>query len=115
VDLLRVEPYPYTEICCGRNEVTNIKVEHVTDVQEDKHQLVKLLPVIKAEQEVCPCIQCYTRSRHTQIDSCFSYMSVPNHMKYMNSFEWVLKNYSHNISGGFNFVEYYVQSVPVTF
>jgi hypothetical protein len=58
VNLLEVVPCSYTETCRGGNQVMDIKVEDVTDVQEDKPPLLELLPVIKAEEEVCLCIHC---------------------------------------------------------
>jgi hypothetical protein len=58
VNVLEVVPYSHTETCCGGNQVIGIKVEDVTDVQEDKYPQRELLPVIKAEEEVCLCIHC---------------------------------------------------------
>jgi hypothetical protein len=53
VKLLEIVPYSHIQTCHGGNQVMDIKVEDVTDIQEDKSQLVELLPVIKAEKEVC--------------------------------------------------------------
>jgi hypothetical protein len=53
MNLVEVVPYSYTETFRSGNQVIDTKVEDVTDVQEDKHPVVELLQVIKAEQEVC--------------------------------------------------------------
>jgi hypothetical protein len=58
VNLVEAVPYSHTEICCGGNQVIDIKVDDVTEVQEEKYILRELLPVIKAEEEICLCIHC---------------------------------------------------------
>jgi hypothetical protein len=57
VNLLEDVPCSYTEKCCSENQVIDTEVEDVIDIEEDKHQLVELLRVIKVEQEVCPAVQ----------------------------------------------------------
>jgi hypothetical protein len=53
VNLLEIVPYSHIQTCHAGNQFMDIKVEDFTVVQEDKCQLVELLPVIKAEREVC--------------------------------------------------------------
>jgi hypothetical protein len=56
MDLLEVVPGSYIETCHDENHVLDIKVEDVIDVQEDEHPVLITFPVIKAEHEVCLCI-----------------------------------------------------------
>jgi hypothetical protein len=56
MDLLKVVPGSYSETCLTSshvgNQVTDIKVEDVTDILEEDDPISTTLPVIKAEHEV---------------------------------------------------------------
>jgi hypothetical protein len=53
MDLLKVEPGSDDETCHDGNHAIYIKVEDVTDIQEEEHPVLITPPLIKAEQEVC--------------------------------------------------------------
>jgi hypothetical protein len=60
-DLLKVVPGSYNETCLppqNTNQI-NIKLEEVTNIQEEKDPVEITFPNIKAEQEViCMCVHC---------------------------------------------------------
>jgi hypothetical protein len=58
MDLLKDVPGSDTEMCYDGNQVTDVKAEDVTDIQEDEHPVLVACPVIKTEQVVCLYIQC---------------------------------------------------------
>jgi hypothetical protein len=65
MDSLKAEPGSDSESCCDENQVIDMKVEDVTDTQEDEHPVLITSPLVKAKQEVCLCIQSY--SHYTDI------------------------------------------------
>jgi hypothetical protein len=58
MDLLKVEPGSDSETCHDGNQVIDIKVEEVTDIQEEEDPLRRTFTVIKTEHEVS-CISVY--------------------------------------------------------
>jgi hypothetical protein len=57
MELVNVVPGSDSGTCNDGSQVISIKDEDVTDFQEDEDPLLITSPVIKAEQEVHPCIQ----------------------------------------------------------
>jgi hypothetical protein len=51
-NLLELVPGSYSETCYNGNQVINIKVEEVTDIQEEENPVPETFPAIKAEHEV---------------------------------------------------------------
>jgi hypothetical protein len=85
MDLPKGEPCSSSETCLvssyGGNWVAGIKVEEVTDVEEDPESITS--PVIKTEHEVScrsVCVQCHTHFTNTQ--NC-----VSGHMVHLDSGE----------------------------
>jgi hypothetical protein len=56
IELVKFVPGSDSDTCHAENQDVSIKEEDVTDIQEDEEHLLTASPVIKAEQEVCPCI-----------------------------------------------------------
>jgi hypothetical protein len=67
MELLNVVPGSDSETCHDGNQDVSVKVEDVTDMQEVEQPLQVTSPLIKAEQEVRPCIQCVTNFSDIQI------------------------------------------------
>jgi hypothetical protein len=81
--LLNVGPHLYNETCPASsrvgNQVTSIKVENDTYMQEDEDPISTTLPVIKMEHEVS-CMSVFL------ISICLSI-----HIKQLHCGEWILK------------------------
>jgi hypothetical protein len=60
MELLNFVPGSDSKMCHDGNQDISVKVECVTDMQEVEQPLQVTSRLIKAEQEVCPCIQCLT-------------------------------------------------------
>jgi hypothetical protein len=58
MDLLKVGPGSDGETCHDGNHAIYIKVEDVTDIQEEEHPVLITPSLIKAEQEVCLFVHC---------------------------------------------------------
>jgi hypothetical protein len=59
MDSLKAELGSDSETCHDGNQVIDMKVEDVTDTQEDEHLVLITSQVVNAEQEVCLCFQPY--------------------------------------------------------
>jgi hypothetical protein len=57
VDLLKVEPHPYSEAGVTSirdgNEVIGVRFEQVTDIKNGQEEEQMLYPAMEAEREVC--------------------------------------------------------------
>jgi hypothetical protein len=56
IELMKVVPGSDSDTCHAEYQDVSIKEEDVTDIEEDEDHLLIASPVIKAEQEVRPCI-----------------------------------------------------------
>jgi hypothetical protein len=91
MELLQVTPGSDSVTCHDGNQVISIKVEGVTDIQEDEQP-----PLMKSEQEVCPCIQCLTDFTDLQIAYFLTHICLSIHMKKDDSGDWNSKNSFHS-------------------
>jgi hypothetical protein len=89
MELLNVVPGSDSETCHDGNQDVSVKVEDVTDVQEVEQPLQVTSPLIKAEQEVRPCIQCLTNFSDIQIAYFLTHLCLSIHMKQAPSCDWI--------------------------
>jgi hypothetical protein len=75
IELVKVVPGSNSDTCHAENKDVSIK-------EEDEAHLLTASPVIKAEQEVCPCMLCSASFVDMQIACFATYLSLSFHMKH---------------------------------